>query len=162
MTVAAIVKYIDDLKASAMATNPSGDEARLRSLRRLLLARSAWFEDRVLQAAPRFGYDFVTPAMHRLFAHMSSKPVSMSELARRLAVTRQAVHQTVNQARRRGIVELVADPLDARLRNVRFTAKGMRMVRSAADAVRAIERDLERRLGRRNVDALRRILADDW
>ena len=135
---------------------------RPRSLRQLLLQRSDWFEDRVLQAAPRFGYDFVTPAMHRLFAHMSKKPVSISELARRLAVSRQAVHQTVGEARRRGIVMLVEDPFDARLRNVCFTDKGLRMVRSAAQAVRAIEARLARRLGARDVATLRRILAKDW
>jgi len=132
------------------------------SLRQLLLQRSDWFEDRVPQAAPRFGYHFVTPAMHRLFAHMSSKPVGISELARRLAVTRQAVHQTVGEACRRGIVELVDDPLDARVRNVRFTAKGMRMVRSAQQVVRRIEAELERGLGARDVAALRRILAKEW
>ena len=135
---------------------------RLRSLRQLLLQRSDWFEDRVLQAAPRFGYHFVTPAMHRLFAHMSNKPVSISELARRLAVSRQAVHQTVGEARRRGIVKLVEDPLDARVRNVCFTEKGMQMVRSASQAVRHIETQLARRLGARDVAALRRILAKEW
>ena len=140
----------------------SSDHASSRSLRQLLLQRSTWFEERVLQAAPRFGYRFVTPAMHRLFAHMSSKPVSISKLARELAVSRQAVHQTVDAARRRGIVELVEDPLDARARNVRFTDKGMKMVRSASRVVRSIEVDLEERVGRRDLAALRRILAKPW
>lgn len=142
--------------------NESSSHASSRSLRQLLLQRSTWFEDQVLQAAPQFGYDFVSPAMHRLFAHMSSKPVSISELARRLSVTRQAVHQTVDAARRRGIVELVADPLDARTRQVRFTPRGMKMVRSAAQVVRSIEADLEKRIGPRELAALRRILAKDW
>jgi DNA-binding MarR family transcriptional regulator len=133
-----------------------------RSLRLLLLQRSEWFEDRVLQAAPRYGYRFVTPAMHRLFAHMPSKPVSISELARRLAVSRQAVHQTVAAARRRGIVELVDDPLDARARKVRFTAKGLKMVKRASLVVRSLETRLERQLGPRDVAALRRILAKAW
>jgi len=133
-----------------------------RSLRQLLLQRSGWFEDRVLKAAPRFGYHFVTPAMHRLFAHMPRQPVSISELARRLAVSRQAVHQTVGEACRRGIVELVDDPLDARTRKVRFTAKGIKMVQSAAEVVDGIETDLARRLGKRDLAALRRILGRDW
>jgi len=140
----------------------SSDDHATRNLRGLLLLRSDWFEDRVLQAAPRFGYRFVTPAMHRLFAHMSTSPVGISELARRLAVSRQAVHQTVGEACRRGIVELVDDPLDARVRNVRFTAKGMHMVRSARQVVRRIEAELERQLGARDVAALRRILGRQW
>ena len=133
-----------------------------RSLRLLLLQRSEWFEDRVLKAAPRYGYRFVTPAMHRLFAHMPSKPVSISELARRLAVSRQAVHQTVAAASRRGIVELVDDPGDARARKVRFTARGLKMVKRAALVVRSLETRLERQLGPRDVAALRRILAKAW
>jgi DNA-binding MarR family transcriptional regulator len=143
-----------------MKTKP--DDVPSRSLRQLLLQRSDWFEDRVLKAAPRFGYRFVTPAMHRLFAHMPSKPVSISELARRLAVSRQAVHQTVAAACRRGIVELIEDPSDARARKVRFTAKGMKMVRSASQVVRSIETDLAGRLGPRDLAALRRILAKAW
>src|SRR5215471_6829867 len=131
----------------------SSDSAQ-RSVRQLLLQRSEWFEDRVLAAAPRYGYRFVTPAMHRLFAHMSSKPLSMSELARRLSVSRQAVHQTVAAACRRGIVELIEDPLDGRTRKVRFTDEGMKMVRSASQVVRDIESELERRLGPRDLAAL--------
>lgn len=138
------------------------DDSGARNLRRLLLQRSDWMEDRVLRAAPRFGYAFVTPAMHRLFTHMSAKPQSISELARRLAVSRQAVHQTVGEACRRGIVELVEDPADARVRMVRFTAKGITMVKSASQAVRSIEAELEQRLGARDLAALRRILAKEW
>ena len=133
-----------------------------RNLRQLLLQRSEWFEARLLEAAPRYGYHFVTPAMHRLFAHMSQRPLGISELARRLAVTRQAVHQTVDAARRRGIVELVEDPLDARARMVRFTAKGTKMARSAAQVVRDLESELAARLGERDVATLRRILARAW
>ena len=133
-----------------------------RSVRQLLLQRSEWFEARVLAAAPRYGYRFVTPAMHRLFAHMSSKPLSMSDLARRLSVSRQAVHQTVAAARRRGIVELIEDPLDGRTRKVRFTDKGLKMVRCAAHVVRDIESELEGRLGPRDLAALRKILSRDW
>jgi hypothetical protein len=36
------------------------------------------------------------------------------------------------------------------------------MVKSAAQAVRAIETQLERQLGPRDVETLRRILAKDW
>ncbi len=132
------------------------------NLRQLLLKRSHWFEDRVVDAADRYGYGFVTPAMNRLFAHMPREPISISALARRLAVSRQAVHQTVAEACRRGILELVAHDSDARLRKVRFTRKGQSMKRSAALAVQEIEADLERRLGADDFAALRRILERPW
>lgn len=150
----------------AAGATPTGsadaEDLSAQTLRQLLLRRSSWFEDRILHSAPRFGYGFVTPAMHRLFAHMPRKPVSISELARRLAVSRQAVHQTVAEACRRGILELVDDPDDARVRKVRFTDKGLAMVRSATQSVKSIESELERRLGPRDFAALRRILSRNW
>jgi DNA-binding MarR family transcriptional regulator len=152
-------------RAPGPAPGPRQAEAEdlsAQTLRQLLLKRSNWLEERILRSAPRFGYGFVTPAMHRLFTHMPRKPVSMSELARRLAVSRQAVHQTVAEACRRGILELVEDPSDARVRKVRFTDKGLTMVRTASQSVKSIEAELERRLGPRDFAALRRILARDW
>jgi DNA-binding MarR family transcriptional regulator len=133
-----------------------------QNLRQLLLRRSNWFEERMVEAAPRYGYTFITPGVNRLFAHMSRKPVSISELARRLAVSRQAAHQTAAEACRRGILELVDDPQDARVRMVKFTAEGLTMVRNAARARSRIENDLRRRLGERDFEALQRILERDW
>jgi DNA-binding MarR family transcriptional regulator len=151
-----------DPPETKMTRTVEAEDLSGQTLRQLLLRRSNWFEDHILRSAPRFGYGFVTPAMHRLFAHMPRKPVSISELARRLAVSRQAVHQTVAEAVRRGILELVEDPQDARVRKVRFTDKGVAMVRSASQSVKAIESDLERRLGPRDFAALRRILSRNW
>lgn len=138
------------------------EDNRNLNLRQLLLKRSAWFEEQIIEAADRYGYGFVTPAMNRLFAHMPRKPISISALARRLAVSRQAVHQTVGEACRRGILELVPDESDARLRKVQFTEDGQAMVKSATQAVRRIEAQLERRLGAEDFAALRRILENPW
>ena len=136
-------------RADPMDDSPKEQDITELTLRQLLLKRSTWFEDRMVEAADRYGYGFVTPAMNRLFAHMPRKPISMSALARRLAVSRQAVHQTVAEA-------------CARLRNVRFTERGLEMKRSAARAAREVEAELERRLGAADVAALRRILEHPW
>ena len=149
-------------QSPAMDEGRAEDDGGASNLRQLLLKRSTWFEQRMVDAAERYGYGFVTPAMNRLFAHMPSKPISISALARRLAVSRQAVHQTVAEACRRGILELVAHESDGRLREVRFTEKGRAMKQSAALAVREIEADLERRLGAEDFAALRRILQHPW
>ena len=138
------------------------EELTEQNLRQLLLKRSNWFEEQIVKSAARYGYAFVTPAMNRLFANMPRKPASISKLARRLAVSRQAVHQTVAEACRRGLLELVEDPSDARVRNVRFTEKGRAMTRSAAQSARTIEAELEQRLGPQDLAALRRILQREW
>ncbi len=132
------------------------------SLRSLMLKRSAWFEERVLELSAREGYENVTPSMARLFAYLRKEAVSISELARRLGVTRQACHQTVSEACRRGLAELVKDPADARVRTVRFTEKGLEMARVAKSALLELDAELERRIGAEDVATLRRILQQDW
>lgn len=131
-------------------------------LRSLLLNRSEWMEERVLRGAKRNGYARVTPAMNRLFAHMGHRPVSLSELARRLTVSRQAVHQLAREAERLGLVEFVASPHDARVRLLQFSAEGRAMSASAAEELRSIEDELREGLGEEDFAALRRILARDW
>lgn len=131
-------------------------------LRHLLLARSEWFEQRVLEEAAQNGYGFVTPAMHRMFAHLGRQAVSLSELARRLAVTRQALHQTATEALALGLVEMIDCDSDRRLKLVRFSDKGLRMSATAAHVLERLEDELAQRIGPKDLATLRRILQKDW
>src|SRR5436309_680597 len=97
-------------------------------LRQLLLARSNWMEKRLHAEAERNGYGEVTEAMSRLCAHLVGRPVGLSELARRLSVSRQAVHKLSTEAAKLGIVEFVPSEADARVILLRFTQKGWEMV----------------------------------
>jgi DNA-binding MarR family transcriptional regulator len=144
-----------------MAAKQDGAPAR-PYLRTLLLRRSEWMESRVLEAAGRNGYGAVTPAMNRLFGHMRSKPVGISDLARQLGVSRQAVHEVVRQAEELGLVELVSSDEDARVKLVRFTKAGWAMSDSAARELQAIERELADLIGERDLETLRRILGRAW
>lgn len=132
------------------------------NLRHLLMTRSEWFEERVLREAEKHGYGFVTPSMNRMFAHMRHKPISISDLARQLAISRQAVHQTIGEAMRHGVVELIDCESDKRIKLVRFTEKGMEMSATAAKSIAKIEKQLEARIGAADMEALQRILASDW
>jgi DNA-binding MarR family transcriptional regulator len=136
--------------------------AAKHNLRYLLMHRSAWFEERILQEAERHGYGYVTPSMNRLFAHMRHRPVSISDLARSLDVSRQAAHQTLSEAMRHGLVELVHSEDDKRVKLVRFSKKGLEMSAIAAKSIARIEQELESRIGRTDMEALRRILEKTW
>ena len=131
-------------------------------LRHLLLARSDWMEARVMEGAARNGYDGVTTAMNRLFAQLRGRPVGLSELARALSVSRQAVHQLANEAARLGLVEFVASENDGRVKLLRFTQKGWAMSDSAARAFEAIEAELAQQIGAQDLAELKRILGKPW
>jgi DNA-binding MarR family transcriptional regulator len=132
------------------------------TLRILLMMRYEWLYDRAFAAAADYGYGDVTPAMARLFVQVARGPLSISELARRLAISRQSVHETVSTACGLGLVELAEDPANRRIRIVRFTDSGKRMSRAVLAVDRRMERELAARIGARNVAALKRILSLEW
>lgn len=131
-------------------------------LRHLLLSRSDWMERRLFDGAARNGYGDLTPAMSRLCAHLAGRPLSLSELARRLTVSRQAVHKLATETANLGYVELVDSEQDARVKLLRFTPKGRDMADSARRELEAIEAQLAEQIGVDNMDALKNLLAMPW
>jgi DNA-binding MarR family transcriptional regulator len=134
----------------------------MKSLRFLLAQRYAWMENRLHAGAEQRGYGYITPAMSRMFGQMGKEPVSLSELARRLIVSRQAVHQLANEALRHGLVELVDSPTNRRVRLLKFTPLGEQMFASGTADLLEIERQLAARLGESDMAELLRILSKDW
>ena len=131
-------------------------------LRTLLLLRTEWLEQTVYERAEANGYQNMTPALVRLFGHMGRRPVSTSEVARQMAVSKQAVHQLANEAVRRGLVEMVPSATDGRVKLLQFTAKGWQMSDMAAAELQRIESEIAGRIGRPALEELRRILALQW
>lgn len=131
-------------------------------LRSLLLQRFNWIEERVMEKAREHGYHEVTPAMSRLFGNMVGQPVGLSDLSRRMGVTRQAVHKLANEAARLGLVEFVASPQDARVVRLQFTQAGWEMSATAAKDFEEIEAGLKQQLGARNLAELKRLLQLPW
>ena len=133
-----------------------------QNLKQLLLARSDWFAREIMRGVKSSEYAFITPAQSRLLAHMAGRPCSMAELARRLAISRQAVHKTVTELVRRGILELRDDPARGNSKLVAYTDKGRQVNRAGAAIIATIEQRLEERLGPGKVDALRALLSAEW
>lgn len=131
-------------------------------LRTLLLQRFRWMEDRVAEQAGRNGYAKITPAMSRMFGHMGGRPIGLSELARRLSISRQAVHKLANDAAGLGLVEFVPCPDNARIVRLQFSQAGWAMSTQAAREQEAMEEALKAQLGAKNLAELKRILALPW
>ncbi|NLY26265.1 MAG: MarR family transcriptional regulator [Alcaligenaceae bacterium] len=131
-------------------------------LRNLLMKRFDWIEERSLELARLNGYGHVTPAMSRMFGHMSGVPVGLSELARKLGVSRQAVHKLAGEAAKAGLVEFVSSPDNARIVLLRFTQAGWVMSANAASVFDSIELELKEHIGARNLAELKRILELPW
>jgi DNA-binding MarR family transcriptional regulator len=134
----------------------------VKSLRVLLRTRLEWIEEHLMQNAEKNGYGYITPSMARLYSYLGNTPVPMSELARRLKISRQAVHQLVNEGINSGFLELLDSPKDKRVKMVQFSQEGQKMAAVAIAEINKAEEELKQYLGAENVQQLRRILELKW
>jgi DNA-binding MarR family transcriptional regulator len=122
-----------------------------------LLFACARLLDEVAQAQVNreAGRRLLTPALVRLLPHFSREGIRPTELARRVDVTKQAVGQALGELQRLGFVEIVADPADGRARLVRLTASGEAAYGHGHDVLAFYEAELAKRIGARQVRAVR-------
>ena len=132
------------------------------NLKQLLLARNDWFSSEIFKWAKAAGYSSLTQSEARLLAHMAGKPMSMSELARRLSISRQAVHKTVAELERRDVLEVKNDPQRGNSKLVIYTAIGIELNSAGVKIIGQIEARIAQRVGAKDLEALKRILALDW
>jgi len=84
------------------------------------------------------------------------------QLAGNLGVSRQAVHQVLQEMSREGLVELVEDPSDRRAKIVVISKAAANISRDVQKAMSAIEEEVARRIGGRTLQQLQTALQKDW
>ncbi|MFD7292505.1 MarR family winged helix-turn-helix transcriptional regulator [Streptomyces sp. NPDC059897] len=133
-----------------------------RDLPQLLGDARRWFEDGLLAELESQGVAPITPTQVQLFAMLDTDGTTVSELARRMGVTRQTVHQAVRTLIEDGLLQQVPDPASARQRLVRRTAHGRRAHERARRALDGLEARLAERIGEDALGALRAALEAPW
>lgn len=84
------------------------------------------------------------------------------DIARALGVSRQAINQATKSMIGRGLVALEIDPADGRRKVLSFPPSGREIGSDAVEIIGRMERELEQRLGKRRVDALRAAVKQGW
>ena len=139
------------------------DPARLRAWRDAtlyrLVTRASEAEMReTLRRLRQRGYQDVTNADTALLANLDTADTTISALARRCGVTRQAASQQLALLSQKGYVSREPDPADSRAILVRRTAKGHALMRDALEIVAEIEAEYAGFLGAGRLAALRELL----
>jgi DNA-binding MarR family transcriptional regulator len=108
----------------------------------------------------RTGQD-VRPAHATLFPHIDLEGTRLTELARRVGVSKQAVGQLVDDLERMGAVERIPDPADGRARLVRFARgpDGEHAILAGLRVLGEVEARLAAELGEEGFEALHAQLA---
>ncbi|MFF4590290.1 MarR family winged helix-turn-helix transcriptional regulator [Streptomyces sp. NPDC001388] len=137
-------------------------DAGRRNLPQLLGDARRWFEEGLLAALEERRSEQVSMTQLQLFAVLDDQGTTVSELARRMGVTRQTAHQAAHSLVADGLLEQVPHPGSARQKLIRRTAAGRRAHEEATAMLEELERVLASRIGPDGVLALREILEKPW
>ena len=126
----------------------------------VVLLRDAYLalNDRVFVRLAERGHDAVRPAHGAVFQHLDDTGTTVSTLAARAQMTKQAMAELVVHLERHGYVVRVPDPTDRRAKLVLPTATGRQVVAIAQELVPEGERRIDTVLGADRAEALRRDL----
>jgi DNA-binding MarR family transcriptional regulator len=104
------------------------------------------------------GFDDLGRSDGYVFRALANRPMTVSDLAGRLAISKQGAGQIVDDMERRGYLERRPDPADRRARLLYLSTRGTAALDAARRFHRRYERRLERRHGRDAVATLRAVL----
>lgn len=133
-----------------------------RDLPQLLGEARRWFDEGLLAALEVRRAEQVSTTQLQLFAVLDEEGTTVSELARRMGVTRQTAHQATHSLVAAGLLEQAPDPGSARRKLIRRTAAGRRAHDEATAILGELERVLAARIGADGVRALRDALEQPW
>jgi len=146
----------------------SDRSGRIAEVRRLqassvgyLLIRSGqlWNERAIRKVNAEGRGPALREAHTRLLPHLLAPDgIRITELARRLSITKQAVQPLVADMVEAGVLRMEDDPDDARARRVILTAHGFAAMRHGTGILLDIEAALGRALGKSAMAELRRLL----
>src|SRR5919198_6016329 len=104
------------------------EQLKRESTGQLLLKCARLLDERAVARIRRAGAPTLRPAHTRLLPHIDQEGTRLTELARRVGITKQAVGQLVDEMVEMGTLAIEPDPADGRARRGLFTAQGMEAV----------------------------------
>jgi DNA-binding MarR family transcriptional regulator len=131
------------------------ERAKAESVAQLLFKCARLLNDRALAQieqpddSPR-----IRPAHTTVFPHLDHAGTRLTELARRMGISKQAVGQLVDELEQMGAVERVPDPSDGRAKLIRFSTKPGSSLLDGLRHLRTVEADLGERIGCERMAAL--------
>jgi DNA-binding MarR family transcriptional regulator len=111
--------------------------------------------ERVVTRLDEHGHGVVRTAHGAVFQHLDDTGTTVSALAERAGMTKQAMAELVAHLEAHGYVTREPDPADRRAKLVRPTARGREVVAIAQDLVPEMEKAIDALLGPDRVRALR-------
>jgi DNA-binding MarR family transcriptional regulator len=128
------------------------------SVAQLLIRAARLLNERGVARVRAGGASELRPVHMTLLPHLDLEGTRLTELARRMGISKQAVGQIVGNLETMGLVERVPDPSDGRARLVRFSKRGERALSHGLGVLETLEAELSQKVGATRMRELRRAL----
>ena len=131
------------------------EHAKAESVAQLLFKCARLLNEQALarldmpEGAPR-----LRPAHTSLFPHIDLAGTRLTELAKRMGISKQAVGQLVDELEQLGVIERIADPEDGRAKLIRFRQKPGASLLEGLAHLRTFEAELGEAIGKQRMAAL--------
>lgn len=135
------------------------EKHRDNNLRRLLVAATRALNRRITDELQRLGYNDTRPGHAALLANLDFSGNSVTEIAERAQISKQAMARLAVELEELGIISRRASGTDGRALTLSFTRLGRDLLRSTVAIVDQAERDLAREIGPRSLVTVKRSLA---
>ena len=132
------------------------------NLGRLLLNAFRWVDTLFASRMSARGWKHLPRSNSLVLPHLMSGGIRPADIAKKAGVTRQAVHQVVEDLENLGLIEMQADPRDRRSKLVVITSRGRKFDAAVQEVSTEIEELLAARIGLSAVSNLRIGLGADW
>jgi DNA-binding MarR family transcriptional regulator len=136
--------------------------AQATSLGYVLIRCGQLFNDRgIARVNATAGKPTLREAHTRLIPHLQEPGgIRVTELARRIGITKQGAQQLVSDMVSQGVVCVDADPDDKRARRVMLTKFGYAAMMRGTGQLLEIEAEVAQKVGKAKMKQLRRLLTD--
>lgn len=129
------------------------------NIRSLVLFVGHCIDDRMQTYRKGTRYEAVRPSDVRVFVSAMRQPLRITDLAKALKISRQAVQMSVKRLQDLKVVELQPVPGNQRDKLVVVTDRGMNARRSAEEQIARLEQELGEVIGMKELETLRHLLA---
>jgi DNA-binding MarR family transcriptional regulator len=127
---------------------------RHANIGRLLNNAVRRFEGRLLEIMVENGYGNTRLTLFSLTKNLDIEGTNLTELARRAAMTKQAMGELVDECESLDLVRRVRDPNDGRARIVTFTPAGRVWLDTFRAAIEQAQREMQADVGARQLEIL--------
>jgi DNA-binding MarR family transcriptional regulator len=118
------------------------------------------FQKSALVGFSESGHNRLQSSHQAVLAHLGLEGARLTELAEKAMMTKQAMGQLVDEVERLGYVERSPDPSDGRAKIVRFTPKGLELIRRGTEIGDTIQRRYASLIGEEKMGQLRELLEE--